>query len=427
MKTGVSEHHWSNLALLRLSAFSFGLTGFIMAMDMVILPALVLIIASEELKNTYVGLLGFSGLVVAALVQPIAGRYSDGTHSPLGRRVPYLLWGGTFACAGLAGVGFASNYPALLAAWLFIQVNANIAYGPCQALIRDLVPAHRTGIAASLKILADAAGGVALIAISGTLIGRYSGTTSTHWLWLTLGLMGVSLMAATAVTSLTVRSRETTADITADHSVQDSRQTRGLHPQLSRFLLSRFLMITAVAVFQTYGLFFLRDVVGLENAAQALGNMVLVVGGVLALSIYPAGWLSDRIGRKPVVLAGAVGAAFSSIALLSADNATEVLIIASIIGMSVGVLLSSNWALANDLGTRGREGQHMGIVGLATLGGSGVAKIVGPGVDLLNHAGPGWGYTALLIGCGVFFLVGALLLLPLKTDARPSLPTAETP
>lgn len=424
MKLPVSEQRWSNLSLLRLSAFSFGFTGFMMALDMIILPVLVLAVASEEFKNTYLGLLGFSGLVAAGLVQPLIGRFSDRTRSPLGRRVPYILGGCSVACAGLIGIGLASKYLTLFAVYLFIQMAANFAYGPYQAVIRDLVPAHRIGIAASLRILTDAAGGLVLIPLSAVLIGR-SGADSINWLWVTLGLLGACFLLAAVISSLTIRAREKSAGA-APRPTTPQRHHAGLHPQLSRFLLSRFLMIAAIAVFETYGLFFLRDVVKLENAAQALGNMVLVVGGVLALSIYPAGWLSDRIGRKPVVLTGAAGAAVSSIALLSADSATEVLVLASLIGMSVGILLSANWALANDLGTEGREAQHMGFVGLATVGGIGLAKIIGPAVDLLNRAGPGWGYTALLVGCGLFFLAGALLLLPLKTT-RPTRTVPEIP
>ena len=128
-----------------------------------------------------------------------------------------------------------------------------------------------------------------------------------------------------------------------------------LHPQLTRFVASRLMIVIAIASFQTYGLFFLKDVVGLDNPAQAMGRMVLVIGGGLAVSVFITGRLSDRFGRKPLMLIGALGAAASTISLLATNDAGEVLAIASATGISVGMLLSANWALANELGTTGRE------------------------------------------------------------------------
>ena len=114
--------------------------------------------------------------------------------------------------------------------------------------------------------------------------------------------------------------------------------------------------------------------------------------------------------------------------MLSAEDAGDVLMIASVIGFSIGALLSANWAMANDLGTSGREALHMGFVNLATISGSALAKVAGPGIDLLNRLEPTVlfldhsyiisGYSALLMGCGLLFLTGAFLLLPLKIDSH---------
>lgn len=408
------EQNWSNLALLRLGAFGFGITGFFMAMDTIILPVLVLGVVPEGAKNTLLGVLGLGGLIIAALVQPVVGWYSDRTNSPLGRRVPYMLWGSVFVALGLAGLGIVSDYLSLFALWIVIQANASIAYGPFQALIRDFVPSSRIGIASSLKILADGAGGVIIIAVSGALIGRYTRFDSANWLWITLGIMGITLLVTASLSASIVLAREKAAGVTRKRLFAGLRPSGKLHPQLKWFIASRYLMITAIFVYPTYGLFFLRDVVEVANPPQTVGLMILSIGGALVLSVYPAGWLSDQIGRKPVVITGAIGAAFGSIAILYTNNPAEVVAVASIIGASVGVVLSANWALANELGTTGREGQHMGIVNLATVGGAASAKILGPGVDLLNLAAPGLGYSALLMGSGAAFLLGALFLIPLK-------------
>ena len=413
-----SEFRWTNLALFRLGAFGFGITGFFMALDSIVLPILVLELAPEGAKNTFLGALGLSGLIVAALVQPLVGWYSDRTSTPLGRRVPFMLWGCTFVCLGLAGLGFLSNYLSLFVLWLFIQANASIGYGPFQAVIRDFVPIHRIGVASSLKILADGAGGVTLVAISGFLLGRYAGPASIHWLWVTLGVVAATLLVTVSISGLTILRRERAVGFAQGETIPRLRPVSGLHPQLVWFLISRYLIITAIFVFPTYGLFFLRDVVGVANPAQTLGLMILFIGGALVLSVYPAGWLSDKIGRKPVVTVGAVAAAVCTLAVLTADNATEVVVISSILGASVGGVLAANWALANELGTTGREGQHIGVVNLATIGGAASAKLMGPGVDLLNLAAPGLGYSALLVGCSIAFLLGALLLIPLNSQAR---------
>jgi MFS family permease len=197
---------------------------------------------------------------------------------------------------------------------------------------------------------------------------------------------------------------------------------QGFHPQLNWFLISRLMIMTAITAFPTFGLFYVRDVLELEDPAQELGRMIIPVGLALAVSVYPAGWLSDKVGRKPVVLAGAVGAALSSAWLLSADSTTDLVTMATVLGAMIGILLSSNWALANDLAISGREGTHIGIVNLSTTGGSAAAKMLGPGIDLLNRMSEGLGYDALLICCSVLFLLGSLLLLPLKVDAGNTTP-----
>ncbi len=423
----MANQNWGNFTLLKLCSYGFGMIGFILAMDTVILPVLVTPVAPPEWKNTYLAVLSGSGLLVAGIMQPLVGRYSDQTRSRFGRRIPYIVWGSCFVCLGMVGLAYTPNYIALLALWLFMQVNFNIGYGPYQALIRDLVPMTRVGVASSIKILSDATGAIILIALCGILVDRATGDNIGFWMWITLGIIAAALVSTTAITSFTVWAKESAARVTQTISSVVDEPAQALHPQLRRFVISRFLIMTAVTAYPTFGLFFLKDAVGLENPAQALGLMILPIGGALALSVYPAGWLSDRIGRKPLIMAGALGAAASSVWLLRADDVTGVLVIASFMGASIGVLLGTNWALANELGTRGREALHMGIINLATTGGAAAAKSLGPGIDLLNQSADGRGYDALLITCASLFLMGGMLVLPLKVAVPGPIGASQAP
>ncbi len=416
MAQGSWVERWSQWDLLKLNSFSFGITGFILAIDTVVLPVIVLTVAPEEFKNTYLAILGISGLVMAALVQPTIGRISDRTQSPLGRRVPFILWGSVFAAVGLVGIRLAPNFGVLFGVWIFIQANVNIAYGPGLALIRDCVPLSRIGMASSMKIMSDAAGGAVMIAVTGALIGKTG--SDIDWEWLTLGILAFLMILAISITSVQVSRRELSSPSNSQRQDTESSFRSVLNSQLGLFLVSRLIMITAIASFQTYGLFFLRDSVGLDNPAEALGRMILAIAGALAVAVYIAGWVSDRVGRKPVVMVGAIGAALSTLWMLTANDSTQVVIIASVIGASVGVLLSANWALANEFADESQAGLHIGIVNLATIGGTAAAKLLGPIIDALNQI-PGrpddFGYQVLIVGDAAFFLIGALLLMPLKT------------
>ncbi len=422
MAQGSSVEKWSQWDLLKLNSFSFGITGFILAMDTVVLPVIVLTVAPDEFKNTYLAILGISGLTMAAMVQPTIGRISDRTQSAFGRRVPFIISGAVFSAIGLVGIRLAPNFGVLFAVWIFIQVNVNIAYGPGLALIRDCVPLNRIGMASSMKIMSDAAGGAVMIAVTGALIGN---TGSLDWEWISLGILAFLMILAISITSVQVSRRELKAPADSQRTDIQSSFRSVMSAQLSLFLLSRLIMITAIASFQTYGLFFLRDSVGLDNPAEALGRMTLVIAGALAIGVYISGWVSDRAGSKPVVVVGAIGAALSTLWMLTADDSTQVLIIASVIGASIGVLLSANWALANELAEQDQAGLHMGIVNLATIGGAAIAKMLGPGIDALNRI-PGraddFGYQVLIAGAGALFVIGALMLMPLKTPERESVP-----
>ena len=419
---------WGKWSLARLNAYSFGLAGFILAMDTAVLPILVLEVAPEAAKNTLLGMLGLAGMLAAALVQVPVGWASDRTRSRLGRRLPYMLWACVCIPVALIALATPLTYSSLLVVWLFIQINSGIAYSPYLASVRELVPSHRMGMSASIKTLLEALGGASILCFAGLMVGHYSQPDGAYWLWATLAMFAAAILITAAVSSTTIYRRmrdaggaATAAFHRAAMAFPESTSMVRLHPDLGWFVASRAAFLAAVVIFTTYGLFFLRDKVQVENPAQALGVAIIGIGGMLVLTTYPSGRLSDRVGRKPVVAAGTVVALLGTIAMMWVSTYLLAVIVASVIGGAVGVILTSHWALANDLGTPGREAQHMGVVNLGTLIGAAGAKAIGPLPDLVSvWFEPAFGYTALLGASALLLTIGGLLLLRVRVE-RPAM------
>jgi Na+/melibiose symporter-like transporter len=153
-----------------MNVYWFGLAFMWNGLHPIVLPALLLGLVPEALKNTYLGGLTFAGLVLAMVVQPLAGGLSDSTRSRWGRRRPWILVGTLLALVFLGGMALAGNFLGLLAAYLLLQLASNSAHGPAQGLIPDLVPEQQRGLASGIKNLFDMLGLVVASLVAGQLM-----------------------------------------------------------------------------------------------------------------------------------------------------------------------------------------------------------------------------------------------------------------
>ena len=115
-----------------INVYWFGLAFMWHGLHPIILPALLLRFVPGSLKNTYLGGLTFAGLILAMVVQPVAGALSDRTRSRWGKRRPWILAGTLFSLAFLTGMALTVNWWTLLVAYLLLQIGSNTAHGPAQ-------------------------------------------------------------------------------------------------------------------------------------------------------------------------------------------------------------------------------------------------------------------------------------------------------
>lgn len=400
----------------KITVFGFALAAFWAGLHTLIIPVRLLGMVPETQKNSYLGLLTFSGLLVAMAVQPVIGAFSDRAGFRFGRRRPYILLGTILALVFLPGMGLAASYPVLLLVYLLLQVSTNIAQGPFQALVCDLVVREKRGQASGMKNLLEAAGGIIVLYPVGRFLDRYTTGGGGSWLWLTLGLLALILLGIMLYTVLAVRERPGTAGASVEFgsTLRRSFNVTGADPAFGFFLASRFLILVAFIVMQRYALFFLRDFVKADNAVAMTASLLIVIGICLLLAAYPAGYLADRVGRRPVVIASGLLGAVGVSALLFSRSPVLLIVSGGLLGVAFGGFMSASWALATELASDCQEAKYLGLVNLATAGGGALVGLLGLVIDLLNAEIPGRGYQMMLLFCLGCFLAGSVLVLRVR-------------
>jgi len=383
---------------------------------------------APNLPNTALGILGFIGLLVAMVVQPIVGVFSDRARTKLGRRLPFLIGGAVLIAISLFLLVLAPALWVLLLGVILIQFSSNILQGPWQALIPDLVPESQRGTASSLKavldIIAVIVGGMA----AGMLLGKMDqwGTAAAY---ATAGAPVVLFGILVTITAIWAREKkEAAAESVTSRSVGEALKNAFYvnfreRPVFGWWFANRILFWGAFIAINSFLINYLMDVVGMKQAeAQSFyGNLKMILGGALILLALLSGWLSDKFGRKPLMLTSSIVSFVGAVFLLLVRDKTLITVAGAIIGMGIGTFLSASWALATDIVPREEAARYLGIANIATCIGSGTARLLGGVlIDPINKAfgSSSSGYLLLFALATLFFLTSALVIIPLPKTQK---------
>ncbi len=415
----------SPFRLFAVTAFSFALTMASNTLEPAVLGHKVLQLVPEQ-KNSALGFTTFAGLIVAILVQPIVGVFSDRTRSPWGRRLPYFLAGTLMVILCLYLIAAAPVFGLVVVGVMLIQVASNTVQGPWQALIPDQVPEEQRGRASGLKAMFDILAFVVGRLIAGRVVGLYPELGSTAIL-LAVSVPVVIYLAALTVTAIGAREAPAAAANVPQRSVGEAMASTfsvdfRAHPAFAWWFANRLLFWAAFIALSTFLLFFMIDVVGMAEAEaqRYVGTLSTVLGAALVVVTLPSGWLADRFGRKPIVIAAGLIAALGTGIILVAREVSLITVGGVIVGMGVGFFLSANWALVTDIVPRGEAARYLGIANIATAGGSAIARFLGGAlIDPLNSAlgSTSAGYFTVYAIAAGFFLPSALVVIPLPSPS----------
>ncbi len=419
--------------LLGVSVFWLALSVLSDGLNSLLLPKLLLDRAGTDGTGgsaTLLGLLTFAGLAAGMLVQPLAGQWSDRRRGRLGRQVviglSLLLLLPALAGLGLAAQMPSAGLPALLAAYLAVQIAASVAQAGQQGLIPDLVAPPQRGLAAGWKGLMDTGGATLGFVVLGGLLAGESITPAL--LAIAAVLLACYLLAVLLVREPLARpaggKKERPADGGTPFRLQrppDGLITRSpahpltrsflsafrldlrRHSAFARVVLARFFFLLGTYAVGRFLLFYIADRLALEpgQAAEEAGLLLAVLTLATALAAPLGGWLADRLGRTPLMIGGSLLSAAGVLGLIGAGSQPQILLCGVMMALGSAAFAAANWALTTELAPPEEAARFMALANFGTAGGAAAAGLLGPLVDWGNGQAGGYGYTLLFVAAAV--------------------------
>lgn len=423
----------------------------------------------EASKGGAYGNLRLVSLMIALLFQALAGMLSDRNTSKFGRRRPIILIAAildilTYIAIGViaATMQGQAGYTALFAMVVFSMATANFVHGPAQGLIPDLVPAQKRGMHSGIKALLEvplplifvsfviskmiAAGNywgaiialviVCLICVGLTMLVKETPLAQdpSPFDWssvLRLALMtavftGVILsMGALVRLALGLNNGEkiliaaiglaamlvaVAAGVLLSLRVgmgDEAKQQRSF----SWWVINRLAFLVGATSLSSFALYFIQErfpEMSGNLAAKPASTLMLVVGIALLVSSLPAGFLTDKFGTKPLLVASGLLAAAGTTVVVIATTMTIILIGGVLIGLGIGIFYSANWALGTSLVPREQAGRYLGLSNLAGAGAGAIGAYIG------GVIGDNTSYTLLLTIYALMFVFSVISLSQIK-------------
>jgi MFS family permease len=388
--------------LIMTSTFNLGANVVWIPYNLLLLPLLVQNATTPATKATILGALVGITTCVAVVANVLAGIISDHTRSRFGRRRPILIGGMLLAIPFLLfPVLFHPTLLIVCLSYLGMQVFTNVSAAAFQPTLADFIPPEQRGVSAGLKGLFTLAG--AAIGVGGITALFAANQRVLAYLLIPLFFTFTTLLNAFAMRKYDKPTPEV-SHLKLGHLLIDMFRIQRRSNGFFWFIFGSFLIYIGVSGFQFFGVYYIETILHITNQ-NILASTVVIVGliSLLVSMVFSigAGILSDKVGRRNIIIASALLAAVVGLIFPIARTLSIFLIFAALYSASSGVILSVDTALTSDLVPQKEAGKYMAYANLAT----GLSNVVAPPIFglILNFQG-----APTLTSFILFFIVSAI-------------------
>lgn len=311
-----------------------------------------------------VGIVEGAAETTASLLKVVSGFWSDRVR----RRKPFILFGYSLSSLMKPLFAFAGSWPFVVLVRVAERIGKGVRNAPRDAVVAESSDERSRGAAYGFHRAMDGIGSIAGALLAFALLPILGYRRIFLYAFLP-GLLAVCCV-------LLVKERPP----------EETRPAASPHPTLrgaSRvpFRLKLFIAASSVFALGHFGYAFLllraRNI-GLADDRAILLYAVFYIA--YTLFIIPAGMLSDRIGRKPVLAAGYGMFALLSVFLIFVSGAFGLLLLFVLYGVLYGMIDGVQRAFVVDMAPAGARATSLGVfhtaVGLAALPGGYLAGLL---------------------------------------------------
>jgi MFS family permease len=239
---------------------------------------------------------------LASLLKVFSGAASD----KMNKRKPLAIFGYGFSGLSKILIILSTSWHWVLWGRIGDRFGKGVRTAPRDALIAESADQARLGWAFGLHRMLDSLGAVIGVALAFYFFTSYQGDYKAVFVWSLLpAFLGV-------VTLFLVKEAKEPAE---KLKKQISLNWSSLHPRLKKFLIVVFLF----ALGNSSNQFLLLRASDMGYSTQSVILLYLVFNVIYTLAAFPAGVLSDRIGRRTLLVAGYIfyGLVYLGFALVS--------------------------------------------------------------------------------------------------------------